>query len=263
MSNINWFMQTAQHSIKEFLAPTRCVVCGCFGRDFCRDCLTILIPLKSQCPVCRLPSANYDTHELCKSQTSLDYLIVSCTYNDIAKCLVEELKYKFNRDISKELMQIMISNEDICEILSEQAVFVPVPLHSKREKWRGFNQAEVLVDEMIKMSQKTNQFTTYYDYIEQNTIKYDGIITKSKLLKRVRNNKPQAWLEREQRLKNLDGSFMIDKDEYQKLYKDRKTLSIVLVDDVTTTGTTLNECAKILKDAGFKYVGAVVFARGE
>jgi len=77
----------------------------------------------------------------------------------------------------------------------------------------------------------------------------------NQLLRRVRATDPQAGLDREERMKNLKGAFQIRKASV-------KGLSLLLVDDVTTTGTTLDVCAEVLREAGAKEVCAVVVARG-
>ena len=75
------------------------------------------------------------------------------------------------------------------------------------------------------------------------------------LLRRVRSTDSQAGLDREERMRNLKGAFEIRKASV-------KGLSLLLVDDVTTTGTTLDACAEVLREAGAKEVCAVVVARG-
>ena len=113
-----------------------------------------------------------------------------------------------------------------------KVVLVPVPLHPKREKWRGFNQSFELIKNL------------------------DWQIVPA--IKRTRNTKPQAELARYERLENLNGAFTVHPSALPKLLNKK----IILVDDVCTTGTTLSECARVLKGAGVKEVYAVVLGHG-
>lgn len=111
----------------------------------------------------------------------------------------------------------------------QDGVLVPVPLHPQREKMRGFNQARLLAEQL-------------------------GL--PAEMLKRIKNKHPQAELPREDRLKNLKNSFKISGKF------DLSNKKIVLVDDVCSTGATLNECAKVLRQAGAKEIWGLVLARG-
>ena len=113
-------------------------------------------------------------------------------------------------------------------------ILVPVPLHPKRKKERGYNQAHCLAEGVA---------TVLSLPIEE-------------LLQRKFYTLPQAQLSREDRLKNLLNSF--------SLSQNSNTLNkkIILVDDVCSTGATLNECAKVLKSTDAKTVWGLVLARG-
>ncbi|KKS13197.1 MAG: hypothetical protein UU70_C0021G0008, partial [Candidatus Yanofskybacteria bacterium GW2011_GWA1_41_6] len=114
-------------------------------------------------------------------------------------------------------------------------LLVPVPLHKKREYWRGFNQAELLARLIARHYR--------LDIGEGLVRSVDSI--------------PQAKLEnRPKRLLNVQGLYKCKKPE---VFKDRH---VILVDDVCTTGATLNECARVLKDAGAVSVIALAIARG-
>jgi ComF family protein len=109
---------------------------------------------------------------------------------------------------------------------------VPVPLSSERERERGYNPAALLAQEISLAAQ----------------------IPLRPLLQKVRSTQPQMTLSREERLKNPKGAY--------QLMKNAPALAkVVLVDDVFTTGATLEECAKVLKKSGTLWVGAIVFGR--
>lgn len=202
---------------------------------FCHDCEILLDNLLPECPVCRKLSEGYKTHGECKKDFYLKKVIVPYQYNDIAQKIIEELKYKFNIDIADRIVDLLIKNEVMKDLLCKADLLVPVPLHEDREKWRGFNQAEIIANDLSK---------SFNCKVEN-------------ILKRNKNTSPQAKLKREERLKNMKDVFEIIKDN-----DVAQTYRIILVDDVTTTTSTLNECAKVLYENGFKNVSAIVFARG-
>ena len=115
-------------------------------------------------------------------------------------------------------------------------MIIPVPLHSRKLKLRGYNQAALIAEIVSKRSGKR---------AEKN------------LLKRIRNDSPQATLHRVERIRNVKSSFAISK-RAEGVVRGKR---ILLVDDVMTTGATLNECAKILKKAGAAVVVGITFAR--
>ena len=111
---------------------------------------------------------------------------------------------------------------------------VPVPLSRKRRRWRGFNQAELLARA-----------------VAQNY----GLTLDSNNLIRIKHKKPQAKLNEIHRLANVKECFAWRGGDLNKK-------NIILVDDVVTTGATLNECAKVLKAAGAGQVWGLVVAKG-
>lgn len=114
-------------------------------------------------------------------------------------------------------------------------LIVPVPLHPKKLRERQFNQSEVLASYLAK--------------------RLDKKIVKDKV-KRIKYTMPQTELKRDERIKNVDGAFLA------KDGPDLEGKIILLIDDVFTTGATLHECAKALKNAGAKKVVAFALARG-
>ena len=112
-------------------------------------------------------------------------------------------------------------------------LIVPVPLHPARQRERGFNQAALLAE---LLSHKTS-------------------IRREAVLERVRYTTSQTAFDRAERMENLHGAFRLRKNS------DVRKLRVLLVDDVLTTGSTLSECARVLKNAGAVSVHAVTAAR--
>ena len=122
------------------------------------------------------------------------------------------------------------------DVFGDNPLVVPVPLHPRRLRWRGFNQSELLAESLA----------------EHFLLQTDALT-----LNRVRQTMPQADIqEREQRLDNVSDVFSCAHPE------NVRGRSILLIDDVCTTGATLNECARVLKENGAKRVVALVVARG-
>lgn len=129
-----------------------------------------------------------------------------------------------------------LAKEKHFNILADNPTIIPIPLHYRRLNWRGFNQAEIIAE---TISEITNLRT-------ENTV-----------LIRSSTSRPQAEIDKKnERLKNMDNQFKVFTDEKAR----GKTL--LLVDDICTTGATLNECARVLKKAGAKKVIGFVIARG-
>ena len=158
-------------------------------------------------------------------------------YEGVIRKAILALKYKFASDIANELA--LLASQQIVNftLYIENCVLVPIPLHSKRQRWRGFNQSEELGKRIAKQLS--------VDYKE--------------LLVRVVNTPPQVSLRKAERLRNTRGIFAVNEEDTKILrYKDTK---IILFDDVWTTGSTLNEAARVLKKVGFRKVIALAIAK--
>lgn len=158
---------------------------------------------------------------------NLDGIFVLAHYDGIIREAIKDVKYKGHFAIFKEIVAMMPKKYSF-----EFDYLVPVPLHKNKLAEREFNQAEKLAKEMG------------YKVVE--------------LLVRNRETKPQFDLKREERAENVKDAFTLNSNfKFQILNS-----SFCLVDDVATTGSTLSECAKVLKNAGAKKVYAIVIARG-
>lgn len=163
---------------------------------------------------------------------SLDQLFACCTYATGARKLITCFKYKSAYSLTQTLVQLMVGHIPFPDDID---LFTAIPLHPTRQNMRGFNQAELLAKQLAKWLQIPYQPT----------------------LIRTIATSPQAQLDRQERLVHLIDAFAIINPE-QIVGK-----TIALIDDVTTTGTTLNEAAKVLKAHGAFKVYGVVFAHGK
>lgn len=158
----------------------------------------------------------------------------AATYDDTIKRCVRLFKYEGKIQMADLLGELMadFANKNIDA--DEIDLIVPVPLHPLRLRERQFNQSEALATYLAKRLNKT--------------------LVKDKV-KRIKYTTPQTELKREERLKNVNDAFLADANKF----KDK---TILLIDDVLTTGATLHECSKALKSTGAKRVIAFALARG-
>ena len=224
-------------STLDFLLPPRCVLCGQPSGPvcICAPCKSDLPWIGQVCHQCGLPLGS-PNDEICGQciQKSPPFTRTVCPLQYLfpADRLVQMFKFEKKLAAGRVLSHLMCESiVDFKPGLPDS--LVPVPLHNMRMTRRGFNQA-----------------TEIGVYIS----KVLGIPLLTTSLRRNRNTKAQSGLDRKQRQKNLRGAFF---------WKGRKKPGhhVALVDDVMTTGTTVAECARVLKRAGAKRVDVWVAAR--
>lgn len=219
------------------LFPIRCLGCGAFDYWICPQCHTTLPLLTEQkCPICKKhTTANGDVCFSCNAKhlSNLDGIFVASYYHDaLLKKSIHYYKYRFAHDIATPL-GLLIAQALANSTLPTPDMIIPVPLHKRRLRWRGFNQAEKLAHSIDLQ-------------IPINT----------DILLRVRYTKPQVHTKNKvDRHKNLDNAFSVI--NAHKIHHK----NILLIDDVVTTGTTLETCASALKKAGARNVHCLVLAR--
>jgi competence protein ComFC len=225
----------------ELIFPKRCAGCGRFGSYFCRECIGAIYQADLVCPDCDKPAIGGACHPLCHKRYGLDGLWSLGIYQNPLKLAIKKLKYRLVRDFAEVLVDLMIEYWARFQPLffkelknqGQNWLVVPVPLHPKRQKWRGFNQSALLGRILA----------------EKLGLKYQ------ETLKRVRYTKPQAELKGWERKKNIRNAFALDSNN--KLAAS----NCLLIDDVWTTGSTLKECCSVLKRAGAKKIWAITLAR--
>jgi len=154
------------------------------------------------------------------------------TYTANMRKLIRGLKYHRKKDIAKPIADIMYSYWKNLSINSEDFEIVPMPLHLKREKERKYNQSSLLAEEFSKLT---------------------GYTVNNKIAKRVKNTEPQYKLSKRERIENLKDAFKVDKNEYTGK-------KLLLLDDISTTGTTLDELKKTFEKEGISVYYALVAA---
>lgn len=155
-------------------------------------------------------------------------------YQGIIRDLIIDYKFNEKSYLYKLFVNFLIKNEKFFQILKSYDTIIPVPISKKRKKQRGYNQSSLIAKELAK---KLN-----IDYKNKSLIKTKNITEQSKLNK-------------EEREKNIQGVY--------ELYnlKKLKDKNILLIDDIYTTGSTVRECGKILKQANPKKIGILTLAK--
>ena len=230
----------------DFIFPRACIGCGRWENSYlCADCVNFLkTQNKPICTYCFKPAIGGQTHPSCRQKWGLDGFTAIFRYQSLVEKVIQQFKYQYQTDLGRTILEMVLSfvGEDkafVCFASQPKVFLVPVPLHWLRKNWRGFNQAEIL-GAMIAS-------------------KLDiGFV--ADLLVRQKYTQPQSRLKKKKRLKNIRGAFKIN---HKSLISNHPPAggSVILFDDVWTTGATLKECAKVLKRNGFKKVWALTLAR--
>jgi ComF family protein len=220
--------------------PKFCLNCGREGNYFCEDCKSCIEISPNIYCLCEKPKILSKTGKcnLCR-QRNLDGLYSALPYqNNLVKKIIHNFKYEpFIKELSKTLSFLMIEHLQMLYSKPDFSsfVFVPTPLHIKRLKWRGFNQSEKIAKEIA-------------GYFKADVL--------SDVLIKNKGTSPQMELSKEKREKNVKNAFSVKNTE---VIRNKK---ILLLDDVYTTGSTMEECARVLKKTGAKEVFGMTIARG-
>lgn len=241
----------------DILFPLKCVVCEKETEEMrknkliCTSCLKKIKPsLSFYCPLCK---ARSDTGELClacrnqnknlKSKFYLDKLLSPFSYNNYAvNRVIKAFKYQYIKGLAQPIGRLLaVYLKKIEEKIDfDDFVVVPVPLHKRKFFKRGYNQSELIAKEV-------------FNFLNSN---YEDVFIYFDVLLKAKPTKDQASLDKKLRINNLKNVFLC---KSPNLVQEK---NILLVDDVYTTGTTLNECAKVLKEAGASQVVGLVIAKG-
>ena len=230
--------------VLDLLFPTVCITCGAILQEqsrfpFCPSCTegirTIRPPL---CPRCGIPFATGEQDHLCGECLARGRpYAVARSFGFYEKTLLTAIhlfKYQGKIGVGEVLGRMMADYAATQWDMGIFSLIVPVPLHRKRLRQRGFNQALVLAREVAKRFSRPLEFMA---------------------LQRKLFTVPQVGLGREERLANVYRAFTVRKP--QRISGRR----ILLVDDVTTTGSTVGECATVLMHADAESVAVLTLAR--
>jgi len=235
-------------TLLDLFFPINCLGCGRAGQFICPACLK-KIPLNQK--------ALFGPDQA----RSLTGLVVA---NDYGYPLVKEAIYRYKYDLVKDLAEplgwLMVQQLSVClKISPEDTFLLAVPLHPKRLRWRGFNQAELLaqvISRQLEIPLAENIL---------RRVKYRPSQVSVKGLRQKKDNIKDAFelnSETSFEIPVASGNCSKDASPKTSLKKIFKNKTIILVDDVSTTGATLAECAKALKPLQPKEIWGLVIAHG-
>lgn len=210
------------------IAPHRCVGCGDEGPLLCGACSGALTRLPARCYRCRAVTKLSRTCRPCRATSALYRVTVGTNYETIAKELVWRLKFQGAQAAAGQIAEYLAA---IYAGDDHNILIVPVPTSSKRVRQRGYDQAQLLARELADRLGR----------------RYLPCLTRV-------GQQHQVGASRHQRLTQLTGAFRVKSSGVTGAH-------ILLVDDVLTTGATLQAAARALKAAGAKRVEAIVFAQ--
>ncbi len=210
-------------ALLDFIFPPHCPVCDEYVKHkglWCEECLRKVEAVR------RLP-ADAETFAV------LDGIWALGRYSEGLRTLLLQLKFNMKRDRLAYLHTFLDrAGEKLSNEIKGASVAIPVPLHEEREKTRGFNQTELI----------------FRQWALEKGLSWQRAVV------RIRSTVPQFGLGAEERRKNLSGAFSV------AARADVCGKSVLLLDDICTTGATLRECAKVLRGAGAKRVYGLVLS---
>lgn len=214
------------------IAPNTCIFCDQEGSLLCKWCIDDALPYQtSRCYLCNALTKYYKSCPSCRHKTQVKHVYVRSEYTSFAKELVHRMKFKYSIEAVKiiafELVQML-------PITDRELVITNVPTVTSHQRSRGIDHTKKIAQEMSRLSGK--------QYVE--TL--------------VRTDQArQVGSSRKDRLTQLNGVFRIKNTDIFK------GVDIILVDDIMTTGATIESATSTLKFAGAKSVSAIVFSRAK
>lgn len=167
-------------------------------------------------------------------EKQFEELLYIFQYEGEIRNLILNYKFKEKNYKYRALVKFIEKNQKISDKMKKYDIIMPVPISKTRKKQRGYNQSDLLASELSRMLK--------VEYSIANLVK-------------IKENKVQSLLNKEERIKNVENVYYINNTEKVKNKK------ILLIDDIYTTGSTVNECSKILKQAGANKIGVFAIAK--
>ena len=237
-------MPSALSGLSDLIFPPRCLACGAVlgenKRSFCPDCFSQIGFIRSPlCTLCGQPfSEAGEGDHLCGAclQASPAFSVARAVgqYDRVLMAVIHRFKYGGKVSLGERLGEFMARFSYPNLALADHSLIMPVPLHPRRLRQRGFNQSLVLAREISRHSALPLDFLS---------------------LRRIVFTEPQVGLGKDQRERNLRGAFQVA--DAGRVMGEK----IILVDDVYTTGSTVKECALTLMKNKAESVSVLTLAR--
>ncbi len=235
MSNVHSRVRAIYYWLLDLVLPPVCSECARVGHWLCERC-ALALPLFEgpMCEYCGRPHSPSGICPVCReSPLSVQPIRSAFLFEGAIREALHALKYQGGQQIVETLGEPLRRSWQQSALESD--LLIPVPLHPDRERRRGYNQAQLLARALGWRL---------------------GLPVASRLLVRARDTVSQTRLDREARQRNVEGAFVL-----QARCSELAGMRVTLIDDVATTGATLNACAVVLRAAGVKEVNAFTLAR--
>ena len=212
------------NKVLDLIYPQVCGICG-------------KINTKSLCNKCEINLKKYLAIQIDNYNdfgTYYDKHIYFFQYEGIIRKLL--INYKFNEKsyLYRSFVNFLLKQQKVFEIIKTYDIILPVPISKKRYNQRGYNQTELIVREISKRA---------------------DIKLVTNCLYKVKNNVPQSTLNKDDRIENVKNAYII---KNSKIIKDKR---VIILDDIYTTGSTVNECSKLLKQNNVKEILVMTIAK--
>lgn len=246
-------LKELKNGVLDVVLPVACAECGAEGKYICEKCEIFLVEASFICPVCQQASFTGERHRVCVPRYGLDGFASMWEYEGAVQRLLHVVKYNGVAHAVEEVVEracdsMMLDQKRFGAFLSflfsPSTLVTYVPMHSRKEKRRGFNQTELFANMLAKRTKSVV----------------------ARLLEKSKETKPQIDLNKEDRLYNVRDSFRYLAASAPRGHSGlpaeiRIPQNVVLVDDIWTTGATMKECCKVLKKAGIQEVWGFTLAR--
>lgn len=220
--------------VKQLISAGSCFFCQVkTDAAWCKDCEQDFILELPRCPVCARKNTRDHVCGYCLNKPpSFSYTEVLFNYDYPANELIKAFKFNQRPELAKIFARRLagkLNNKNLC---LQPPVLVPVPLHKKRQRQRGYNQSLEIARQLSKLL---------------------GLELNTSLCSRIKNTDPQSTLPMKTRKKNVAGAFSLITDQIPK--------HVAIIDDVITTGSTINELARLFKQGGCQRIDVWAIAR--
>lgn len=241
MRFIEWIVKIKDKILDTLFPEYSCYVCGrelmIPDNHICERCLKSMKTISGNiCKKCGMPLPEGNSYcDTCKSREyAFDTARACYHYNETSGKIVMDLKYNKKKFVVPFIATEMLLRLDDFGVMPD--IIIPVPISKRRYKERGFNQAELIADEMSEITG-------------------GRVLVESALVEKVVDSIPQARLKGKERLNNLTRAFKLT------TRKSLRGKNVLIIDDVYTTGSTVNEVAKVLRRLHPDTINVLTFAK--
>lgn len=208
--------------ILNIMFPPACAVCGKINKEWL-------------CPKCKQRVERLEKSVIKNIEDKkYEKLLYIFKYESLIRKLILQYKFSNKAYLNHFFANIIAKNEKNADLIREYDFIIPVPMHKKKMQKRGYNQTELIARELSKML---------------------NVPTKLNILSKIVNTTTQSKLNGKARQSNIQHAFLVKNDI------EIENKKIVLLDDIYTTGATVEECGRVLKEAGAKEILVLVLAK--